>query len=100
MLCEWGCEKLFTVELGVLVPYPEEGKDAKDHRRPSLQRTHARHQLKTCRTQKAQTRVRLAFNCLEISLLISTSELILTGDKTLTTLSPPYNVESSQFQQQ
>lgn len=26
---------LFTVELGVLVPYPEEGKDAKDHRRPS-----------------------------------------------------------------
>lgn len=33
-------ETLFTVELGVLVPYPEEGKDAKDQRRPSaLQRT-------------------------------------------------------------
>lgn len=31
---------MFTVELGVLVPYPEEGKDAKDHRRPSaLQKT-------------------------------------------------------------
>lgn len=30
----------FTVELGVFVPYPEDGKDAKDHRRPSaLQRT-------------------------------------------------------------
>lgn len=24
-----------TVELGVLVPYPEEGREAKDHRRPS-----------------------------------------------------------------
>lgn len=34
-----GREWLFTVELGVLVPYPDEGKDAKDHRRPSaLQR--------------------------------------------------------------
>lgn len=31
---------VFTVELGVLVPYPEEGRDAKDHRRPSaLQKT-------------------------------------------------------------
>lgn len=28
--------KIFTVELGVFVPYPEEGKDAKDHRRPSI----------------------------------------------------------------
>jgi len=35
-LCDGG---VFTVELGVLVPYPEEGKDANDHRRPSLQRT-------------------------------------------------------------
>lgn len=36
--------KLFTVELGVLVPYPEEGKDARDHRRPSaLQRKPKRH---------------------------------------------------------
>lgn len=25
-----------TVELGVLVPYPEEGKEAKDQRRPSV----------------------------------------------------------------
>lgn len=39
--------KLFTVELGVLVPYPEEGKDAKDHRRPSaLQRIRTLHHLK------------------------------------------------------
>lgn len=31
---------IFTVELGVLVPYPEEGRDAKDHRLPSaLQKT-------------------------------------------------------------
>lgn len=27
-----------TVELGVLVPYPEEGREAKDHRRPSALR--------------------------------------------------------------
>lgn len=27
-----------TVELGVLVPYPEDGSDAKDHRRPSALR--------------------------------------------------------------
>lgn len=27
-----------TVELGVLVPYPEEGKEAKDHLRPSALR--------------------------------------------------------------
>lgn len=39
-LCDVKGLKLFTVELGVLVPYPEEGKDAKDQRRPSaLQRT-------------------------------------------------------------
>lgn len=25
-----------TVELGVLVPYPEDGRDAKDQRRPSV----------------------------------------------------------------
>lgn len=30
-----------TVELGVLVPYPEEGREAKDQRRPSALRTHA-----------------------------------------------------------
>ena len=31
------CKQLTsTVELGVLVPYPEEGREAKDHRRPSL----------------------------------------------------------------
>lgn len=27
-----------TVELGVLVPYPEEGRDARDQRRPSVLR--------------------------------------------------------------
>lgn len=27
-----------TVELGVLVPYPEEGREAKDHLRPSALR--------------------------------------------------------------
>lgn len=38
-MCVNGREWLFTVELGVLVPYPDEGRDAKDHRRPSaLQR--------------------------------------------------------------
>lgn len=38
-LCNETEVKLLTVELGVFVPYPEEGKDAKDHRRPSaLQR--------------------------------------------------------------
>lgn len=32
-----------TVELGVLVPYPEDGSDARDHRRPSaLRRTEQR----------------------------------------------------------
>lgn len=29
-----------TVELGVLVPYPEEGREARDHRRPSALSKH------------------------------------------------------------
>lgn len=42
-----------TVELGVLVPYPEEGKEAKDQRRPSALRTH---------TQKLKRYVKLTYN--------------------------------------
>lgn len=36
-----------TVELGVLVPYPEEGREAKDQRRPSALRKQ-RHKLEQC----------------------------------------------------
>lgn len=39
-----------TVELGVLVPYPEEGREAKDQRRPSALGT---------RTQKLERYVKL-----------------------------------------
>lgn len=38
--CSFSCDEQDeeTVELGVLVPYPEEGREARDQRRPSVLR--------------------------------------------------------------
>lgn len=47
-----------TVELGVLVPYPEEGREAKDHLRPSA----LRKKQKKDRSGKGRTYVRIKNN--------------------------------------